>query len=197
MRDDDRPGHGPSRDPTVEPVVLPEHASAYYSPRSPPAETAHRTIEVVAVKLDASVDPRLADTQRVSIDGLQPPPWLASAGGSGSTSDAPTVLVPIVRARRLRRRALATTSAAIAGAALGAWFGLRGEARPSPAAAPVPLPSPAAAPSPEPTPAPSASARAGLPDAPETAHGKRSQSRRVASAPSAWFKAEPPKAWIK
>jgi hypothetical protein len=213
MSDDDRPGHRVSgghaqEADVVEPVVLPEHASAYYSPRAPPVATSHQTLEIAAVKLDPSVDPRLADTHRVSIDGLEPPPWLS---GPGPVSDAPTVLLPIVRARRLRRRALAALAVALIGAGFGIWFGLTselGSSMPSlpksasvaplrrsetaslppvafsvPAAVPAPV---RPAPSPRAAPAPSASTSRA-----------RGAPRGVASAAPAWFKSEPPKAWIK
>lgn len=104
-------------------VSLPEHASAYYSPRPPPAVTSHETLELLPVKLDPAVDPRFSDTHRVSVDGLQPPPWLAREGPSLATDD--TVLVPSVRARRTRFRASTAALAAIFGATLGGWFGLR------------------------------------------------------------------------
>jgi hypothetical protein len=212
MSDDDGSDHGAPEDASpgaggVESVVLPEHASAYYSPRSPPAVTSHRTIETAAVKLDSSLDPRVPDTHRMTIDGLDPPPWLG--GGSGPISDAPTVLVPIVRARRFRRRLLAAGAIALVGATLGAWFGSRregpanrGEARvgssavtpavpASTVSGPV-LPSSVrlsvAAPSAIAPVAAASTSGSGIP---------RGGSRRVASSSSAWFKAEPPKAWIK
>lgn len=215
MSDDDGSDHRAPKDASlgsggVEPVVLPEHASAYYSPRSPPAVTSHRTIETAAVKLDSSLDPRVADTQRVSIDGLEPPPWLD--GGSGPVSDAPTVLVPIVRARRFRRRLLAAAIVALIGATFGAWFGLMRET-PSPPAKSIearvesPQVTPTAPTSTAfgPTQSSSVLTPVAVPSAIAPAGGSsasgsgvaRGVPRRVASSSSAWFKAEPPKAWIK
>jgi hypothetical protein len=101
-------------------VVLPESASAYYSPRPLPMATSHITVETEAVRLDPSIDPTLASTHRVSVDGLEPPPWLANR----PASDSPTVLVPVIRARRRRRRAVWGIFAALLGAALGVAFGL-------------------------------------------------------------------------
>jgi len=112
---------GGSRAAQQDAVVLPEHASAYFSPRPPPISTEHPTLETRPVRLDPAIDPDRAPTQRISVDGLQPPPWL----GEPLRSDAPTVLVPIVRARKRRQRLLAGIAAAAVGAAAGIFYGLR------------------------------------------------------------------------
>ena len=78
MTDDDRPegraGHPIHDLPLMEIddlVVLPEHASAYFSPRTPPSATEHRTIETDAVRLDPEIDIQRAKTRKVSV---APPP---------------------------------------------------------------------------------------------------------------------------
>jgi hypothetical protein len=118
-----------------EEVVLPEHASAYCSPRLPPAVTAHSTIETASVRLDPAIDPTLAVTERLNVDGLEPPPWLVS----GARSDAPTVLLPIVRARRRGRRLIAALTATGIGAAIGVAVGLTRGPDDEPARAPTSL----------------------------------------------------------
>jgi hypothetical protein len=127
MSDDDLKESSPARtlpsltdSEVLDSVVLPESASAYYSPRPIPAATSHATVETEAVRLDPSIDPTLASTHRVSVEGLDPPPWLATP----PRSDSPTVLVPVVRARRRKRRVVWGIGAAIVGAVLGIVFGL-------------------------------------------------------------------------
>jgi hypothetical protein len=124
MTDEDRsesasPGDQPGSD-----VVLPEHASAYFSPRPPPALTQHRTIETEAVQFDPAIDPDLAETRRMQARSSEPPTW---PDVEGPVADAPTVLVPVVRARRMRRRLVAGLGAALLGGAGGVIFGLLDE----------------------------------------------------------------------
>ncbi len=208
---------------TAESVALPEHASAYFSPRSPPVSTTHQTLETEAVRLDPAIDPDNAVTQPLKVDGLQPPPWL----GQPLRSDAPTILVPVVRARRRRRRAIAGVVAAAVGILVGVIYGVTRPIPPRQTADFVPSPVHASAPA---TTRPAATAAAEPPPALDTAPtpssssaqslapggdtGKSTQlnsrsspngraqaaNRRVrpsASAPSAWLKSEPPKAWFK
>jgi hypothetical protein len=209
-----------------ESVVLPEHASAYFSPRSPPTSTSHQTIETEAIRLDPAIDPDNAVTQPLNVDGLQPPPWL----GERLHSNSPTVLVPIVRARRRRRRLLAGILAAAIGVLAGVVYGVTRPLSPrqtaTSGALPEPLPVPAAVsrtvkpdsdPSPLPTPTPAqqaAPSSLGAETPPTTSAEKSTQpavhsvpmgheqaaGRRThpaASSPSAWLKPEPPKAWFK
>jgi hypothetical protein len=96
-------------------VVLPEHSSAYFSPRSPPTTSVHQTIETEAVRLDPAIDPDNAVTQPLSVEGLKPPPWL----GDRLLANAPTVLIPVVRERRRKKRLIAGVIAAAIGAAAG------------------------------------------------------------------------------
>jgi hypothetical protein len=190
--------------------VLPEHASVYYSPRPPPVATEHPTLEAIAVKLDVSVDPRLADTHRVSVDGLEPPPWL---GPGSAAAHSPTVLLPAVRARRARRRVVASAIAATMGAAAGVWFGLSDVSRPvegssaSPpvlvaTAAPVVTSPAATAPLPAPPSSPLAAAEtpatalSALPVSAPASSSPHSVSQRK-TASSAWIHDEHPKAWLK
>jgi hypothetical protein len=96
MTDDDRP-EGAAGPPILDTtpteiddeVVLPEHASAYYSPRMPPAATEHRTIETDAVRLDPSIDVQLAETRRISTEALSPTLWFTAP----PSSDTPVALV--------------------------------------------------------------------------------------------------------
>jgi hypothetical protein len=201
--------------------VLPEHASAYFSPRSPPTTSAHQTIETEAVRLDPAIDPDNAVTQPLKIDGLQPPPWL----GDRLLSNAPTVLIPVVRERRRKKRLVAGVIAAAIGAAAGIVYGV---SRPSPRAAPSPVTlvspppnkgseppahlEPVAAPPSVPQPGPISAEPAPVPPQSSaefkqlTARAVPSSRRSVAprraapaasGAPSAWLKAEPPKVWVK
>jgi hypothetical protein len=236
MADDDRQrgsgqlgvdGSRPATLASPEGVVLPEHASAYFSPRPPPVATAHQTIETDAVRLDPAIDPDNAVTRPLVVDGLQPPPWLSER----VRSNAKTVLVPIVRARKRRRRLVVGVIAAAIGGAAGVVYGFSRPLPPrdssitpgAPAqAAPTPMPMPtlgSAGPRTEATnPAPPTEEPATVASAPPPAHsvaiaektqpvprsvpmGRRSAVPRgvgqASSAPSAWFKSEPPKPWFK
>ncbi len=202
-------------------VALPEHASAYFSPRPPPTSTSHQTLETEAVRLDPAIDPDNAVTQPLNVDGLQPPPWL----GERLRSDAPTVLVPIVRARR-RRRLVAGIVAAAIGVLAGVVYGVTRPlsprqmgtsaspavaAQPPAVTAPAPSPTLLAAPSTAPeaqTPAVAAPPPSAMIDEKTTQPATdlapivrvQAVARRAhpaPSAPSAWLKSEPPKAWFK
>jgi len=209
---------------SADTVALPEHASAYFSPRSPPTSTAHQTLETEAIRLDPAIDPDNAVTQQVRVEGLQPPPWL---GQQPLRSDAPTVLVPLVRARRRRTRALAAVVAALVGVVVGIGYGVTrpiSPRQPADSASPaVRLPEPPAS-------RPAATSSAGGVETPSTAEpaiaapgasaaaapssekstqlashsspigraqAATRRARPVSSAPSAWLKSEPPKAWFK
>jgi hypothetical protein len=222
MADDDRkraPGQHEAQRSTSDPadVVLPEHASAYFSPHPPPTSSSNPTLETEAVRLDPAIDPDEAPTQPVKI--VEPPAWL----GVPLQSDAPTVLVPIVRARR-RRRVFAALAAALVGVAAGVVYGF---SRPIPSARVTASPSlaggssvaaptagstldfpTAAPPTAAPTPAapedeapsvasdPSSIATAVRPV--PTRPGQKGRPTSAASgAPSAWFKSAPPKPWFK
>ena len=205
-------------------VALPEHASAYFSPRSPPTSSAHPTVETEAIRLDPAIDPDNAVTRPLKVDGLSPPPWL----GQPLRSDAPTVLVPVVRARRRRKRAMVGIAAAAVGILAGIVYGITRPisprqsadfvSQPAHASAPeTPRPTadlvepPAAAPEPSPTENPSdapAASSSTLPDEKSTQLVSRSSpnwrgqaatrpARPASSAPSAWLKSEPPKPWFK
>jgi hypothetical protein len=115
----------------------------YYSPRPPPSETPHPTVETAPVRLDPSIDPMLADTQRLSVEGLEPPRWLLR---SGPLDGSPTVLVPIVRRRRLRRRLgiAAVLAVAVCGFVLGVRFATRASEQPRSAGEAAPTVVPAA-----------------------------------------------------
>ncbi|HVW25441.1 MAG TPA: hypothetical protein VHC69_08720 [Polyangiaceae bacterium] len=206
-----------------ETVALPEHASAYFSPRSPPIASAHPTLETEAIRLDPAIDPDNAVTRPLKVDGLSPPPWL----GQPLRSDAPTVLVPVVRARRRRKRAMVGIAAAAVGILAGIVYGVTrpisprqpADFAPQPvhASAPeTPRPTtdlvapPAAAPEPSPAEEPSSAPApsSATPDekstqlAPRSSPNWRAQAaprraRPASSAPSAWLKSEPPKPWFK
>jgi hypothetical protein len=233
MADDDRQrgpgqlraeGSRPATLASPDGVVLPEHASAYFSPRSPPVATAHQTIETEAVRLDPAIDPDNAVTRPLAVDGLQPPPWLQQR----IRSDAKTVLVPIVRARKRRRRLVAGVVAAAIGGAAGVVYGFsrplpahEGDAPviPKPQVAPPTMGSVQASEETEPAPPatdvipPSTSPAAAAPRASATAVEKTQPTarsvptghpsaaakhvREAASAPNPWFKSEPPKPWFK
>jgi hypothetical protein len=202
--------------------VLPEHASAYFSPRQPPTSTSHQTLETEAVRLDPAIDPDNAVTQPLNVDGLQPPPWL----GERLRSDAPTVLVPLVRARRQRRRLIAAIIAAGVGVLGGVVYGVtrplpprqtasfappasaaslavasttKASSEPKTTAPALPAPTPEAT---EPVPAAEPSGENTTQPEVTSAPKRRAQAaaRRVpaaGSSPSAWLKSEPPKAWFK
>src|SRR5262245_60198185 len=208
-------GHGP--DPEgPESVVLPEHASAYFYPRNPPTSSAHQTIETEAVRLDPAIDPDNAVTRPLNVVNLQPPPWL----GDSLLANAPTVLIPVVRQRRRKKRHVAGIPAAAIGAAVGVVYGV---SRPAPtprasssvAAAPaapthravVPVEATVNAPPPaavEPT-APTArppteSKQLSAPVVPSSRRSpapRRPPSAAPSGAASAWLKVEPPKVWVK
>jgi hypothetical protein len=201
--------------------VLPEHASAYFSPRSPPTNTAHQTIETEAVRLDPAIDPDNAVTQPLNVEGLKPPPWL----GDRLLSNAPTVLIPVVRERRRRKRLVAGILAAAIGGLAGVVYGV---SRPPPGVASSPVspargaptlgserpalvepPAPpgssaksgAQAADPAPAPTPSAAeftqlAARAVPSSRRSVAGRR-PAPAVSSSPSAWLKSEPPKVWVK
>ncbi len=217
MREDDAseipPENGKGAEPKYDGVVLPEHASAYYSPRPPPATTAHDTIETEPVRLDPAIDPGLIPTQRLTVPEAEPPEIPLR-------SDAPTVLVPVVRARQRRRRAAAMVLAGVVGVTAGIGYALL-NSPPSAApdrrvpALPVDVPGavvvissavgsgpeppvdsqastvPSDSPATLPPSVPSSQTVARKEGAPTV--GAHHQSRR----PAAWFKAESPKAWIK
>jgi hypothetical protein len=97
MTDDDRPegkAGPPNADTTLteidDEVVLPEHASAYYSPRPPPAATEHATIETAAIRLDPSIDVQHAETRRISVEALSPTLWFDAP----NSSDNPVAFSP-------------------------------------------------------------------------------------------------------
>jgi hypothetical protein len=222
MADDDRkraPGQDAAQGSTSDPteVALPEHASAYFSPRSPPSSASHPTLETEAIRLDPAIDPDEAPTQPVKI--IEAPAWL----GVPLQSDAPTVLVPIVQARRRRRRLLAAVAAALVGVAAGVVYGFT---RPLPAVhSPARQPAVRSADAP-PTQVPGIADEMGAPSEPvqtaagadegqptsetptlatgtrpvPTLHPASKVSRPAAGspgAPSAWLKSEPPKPWFK
>ncbi|HEX4335379.1 MAG TPA: hypothetical protein VH062_05665 [Polyangiaceae bacterium] len=207
-----------------ESVALPEHASAYFSPRSPPVSTSHQTIETEAVRLDPAIDPDNAVTQPLNVEGLKPPPWL----GERLRSDAPTVLVPIIRQRRRRRRLIAAIIAAAVGVLAGVVYGVTrplsprqtaGSTSAHVAATPAPEPDAVArdapslaAPAPPPpdetasaietpTPSPTSGEKTTQPAATTAPTGHAQAVARpahpAAGSPSAWLKSEPPKAWFK
>jgi hypothetical protein len=217
MTDEDRsesasPGDQPGSD-----VVLPEHASAYFSPRPPPALTQHRTIETEAVQFDPAIDPDLAETRRMQARSSEPPTW---PDVEGPVANAPTVLVPVVRARRTRRRLVAGLVAALLGGAGGVIFGLLDDpasVAPSKAEAPAVAPAVVAAqPASEPAAVTSPLPPAGKGETPVVespapigpTEGRRheittSSATGTPTGPkatpktSAWIKVEPPRAWIQ
>ena len=201
-------------------VALPEHASAYFSPRPPPSSTSHQTIETEAIRLDPAIDPDTAVTQQMKVGGLQPPPWL---GQPMPRSDAPTVLVPIVKARRRRQRVAGL--AALVGVLAGIVYGVTRPISPrQPAASaqqpPVSVAHTTARPAPAPPPVatqvePRTTEQTAAPLASAAVETEKStqlsthpsptsrvqvgtrRPRPSSSAPSAWLKSEPPKAWFK
>lgn len=213
MTDEDRsesasPGDQPGSD-----VVLPQHASAYFSPRPPPALTQHRTIETEAVQFDPAVDPDLAETRRMQPRSSEPPTW---PDVERPVANAPTVLVPVVRARQVRRRLVAGLLAAFIGGAGGVIFGLLDKpvavgpsqaATPAVTVPPVVAAFPSAAPAASSLPPAEAPSPAAPPPAPPSAVRKHETVVSAATAAphgpkappktSAWLKPEPPRAWIQ
>ncbi len=207
-------------EPESADVALPEHASAYFSPRPPPSSTSHQTIETEAIRLDPAIDPDTAVTQQMKVGGLSPPPWL---GQPLPRSDAPTVLVPIVKARRRRQRVAGL--AALVGVLAGIAYGVTRPISPRQPAAPAQQPPVSvlrttARPAPVPPPVatqvePRAAAQSAAPLASAAGETEKStqpsthpsptsrvqvgtrRPRPSSSAPSAWLKSEPPKAWFK
>jgi hypothetical protein len=139
------------------------------------------------------------------VDGLDPPPWLAP--GRGAAADSATVLLPAVRARRVRRRVVASVIAATAGAVAGVWFGLHDLDKPVENAPPpvpavragavpisaraAPTPSFAAAP-----PSPPLMALAPTDSPPPVSSPPHPVSHKK-TASSAWIREDHPKAWLK
>jgi hypothetical protein len=219
MSDDEGSENTSSGDQSGADVVLPEHASAYFSPRSPPAVSSHRTIETEAVQLDPSVDPDLAQTRRMEPRPSEPPTW---PDVDGPVANSPTVLVPVVRARRMRRRVLAGLVAALLGGTGGVVFGLLDAPPPPRGAATSGAPpgvtaraiapgDPLAAEPPSPAvPDPTQKAEiqeTGDPSPPITtattpkigvdAPAAASAAKATPPKTSAWIKSEPPHAWIR
>jgi hypothetical protein len=193
--------------------VLPEHASAYFSPRPPPALTQHRTIETEAVQFDPAIDPDLAETRRMQARSSEPPTW---PNVEGPVANAPTVLVPVVRARKMRRRLAAGLAAALLGGAGGVIFGLLDDpvavAPPRAATTAVAAPVVATEPTAEALPLPPADTEKSTAVDSQAAvapSGARKHEITSASATgtpngpkatpktSAWIKAEPPRVWIQ
>ncbi|HEX4476227.1 MAG TPA: hypothetical protein VH142_14175 [Polyangiaceae bacterium] len=215
-------------DPTdSEVVVLPEHASAYFSPRSPPAALSHDTIETEAVRLAPNIDPDQADTRPIRVESVPPPAWHISR----VDVDSPTVLIPAVRARRQLRTMGGVAAIWFVVLVLAAVRWLQTDrsdpvlssasaassptARTVPVAAPAPLPVPVTitAPAPSalaavaPPPAAPANSLSTTDDAAASATAStrtsgthRSVSSRPRPAPrasEAWLDPGPPKAWLK
>jgi len=216
MTDEDRSESASPGDQPTSDVVLPEHASAYFSPRPPPALTQHRTIETEAVQFDPAIDPDLAQTRRMQARSSEPPTW---PDVDAPVANAPTVLVPVVRARRMRRRLVGGLVAALLGGAGGVIFGLLDDPAPvvsskaaTPAVAtvataaealPVPAVAPPADPANSPTEAPAvAEAPVLTPESrkretPNSSATAAPNGPKAAPKTSAWIKVEPPRAWIQ
>lgn len=95
---DDERGAGDSMGKGTKPeakaldrVELPKSASAYYSPKPPPATTQHRTMEVEAVRVDPALEFDVEDTVRMQVAELPSP---------SVDRNARTQLLPVVRRRR-------------------------------------------------------------------------------------------------
>ncbi len=213
-------------DPTdSEVVVLPEHASAYFSPRSPPAALSHDTIETEAVRLAPNIDPDQADTRPIRVESVPPSPWHVPR----VDVDSPTVLIPAVRARRQFRTMGGVAAIWLVVLVLAAVRWLQSDrsdpvlssasaaspttARTVPVATPEPVPvaapTAASAPSAAAAPVPAAPATSlSMTDDPaasatastRTSGTHRSVSSRPRVAPrasEAWLDPGPPKAWLK
>jgi hypothetical protein len=215
MTDEDRSESASPGDQPTSDVVLPEHASAYFSPRPPPALTQHRTIETEAVQFDPAIDPDLAQTRRMQARSSEPPTW---PDVDAPVANAPTVLVPVVRARRMRRRLVGGLVAALLGGAGGVIFGLLDDPAPvasskaatgavATVATAEPVTEPAAAPPAPPATLPTeAPATAEAPVLPPESRKRETPISSATAAPSgpkaapktsAWIKVEPPRAWIQ
>lgn len=215
-------------DPTdSEVVVLPEHASAYFSPRSPPAALSHDTIETEAVRLAPNIDPDQADTRPIRVESVPPPAWHVSR----ADVDSPTVLIPAVRARRQLRTMSGVAAIWFVVLVLAAvrWLQtdrsdavLSSASAASPPAArtvPVAAPEPSTVLAPTAAPATRALAAAAPPPAAPvnslsmtddaaasatasarasgTHHSVSSRPRPAPRASEAWLDPGPPKAWLK
>ena len=87
----------PENDDFPTRVELPDHASAYFSPKPLPAVSDHRTLETAAVRLHPSLDFDGADTQRLPVA-----PFLEDT----VDRNAKTVLVRAIAPRRRSRAVL-------------------------------------------------------------------------------------------
>jgi len=96
------PGKSRGEVPIVGPT--PDHAQAYFPPKTVPPPTDHRTIEIATVRLAPEIDPRCVATQR-SLPRMRPP-----ANGGRLPSGRPSVRPVTLPSGGHRRPRVATIS---------------------------------------------------------------------------------------